>query len=369
MMKHTPLTFILLVLLFLPVTGQEIPDTIPPSEKISFAISNINFVKDDEYSNPVIEGYTLIGYFLHPRVVYRPSGKLAISLGAHLLSYSGTNKFSQIKPVFSTTLYLNSRSYLNLGSLFAVYKEGLFDPHFNSERLYTAYSDDGIQVRLCNDHVVNDTWVSWENFIFKGDTDREVFTAGESFRYSSAVMGERVAISIPLQILFKHYGGQISNYPQEVETYMNAAGGIIAGIGIGSKSEACTGIELLAFAGSALTKNAPSGINKGHGEWGKIFFTWRGVGINAGYWSSHDFYAPEGNFIFSSVSDHLDNVIIHSRKILTGSASLSLLPERYLKFYFAVDGYYDVDLKRLDSAFTLHLIFDRLFRLAALKPL
>ena len=353
---------------FSRLAGQEVPDTISPSGRLYFGFHNINFIKDDEYSNPVIEGYTLIGYLLQPEITYRPASIVTMKLGAHLLSYSGTNRFSQIKPVFSTTINFGKRSYVTLGSLSAGYREYLFDPNFNKERLYTSYSDEGIQLRLRNNILLSDTWVNWENFIFKGDSDREVFTAGESLRYSSPLLLERLRIHVPVQIMFKHFGGQISNYPEEVETYMNAATGIILELDRGGLKPGVAGIELLAFTGRSLTKNAPSGINKGYGLWGKVFCSYKGAELMAGYWKSHDFYAPEGNFIFSSVSDHLENVIVHNRNIITGSASISLLPESFLKIYFAADGYYDINLKRLDSAVTLHLRFDRLFRITTLKP-
>jgi hypothetical protein len=367
-MKHAAIFIFTIFTTLLRTASQEVSDTISPSARLYFGFHNINFIKNDEYSNPVIEGYTLIGYFLQPEITYCPASLVTLKVGAHLLSYSGTNRFSQVKPVFSTTINFGKRSYVTLGSLSASYREYLFDPCFNRERLYTSYSDDGIQLRLSNKNFLSDAWVNWENFIFKGDSDREVFTAGESFRYSSPDPGEGLRIHVPFQILFKHFGGQISNYPEEVETYLNAAGGITLELDRGCLKPGSAGIELLAFTGRSLTKNAPSGINKGYGLWGKVFCSYKGAELMAGYWKSHDFYAPEGNFIFSSVSDHLENVIVHNRNIITGSASILLLPESFLKIYFAADGYYDINLKRLDNAVTLHLRFDRLFRLTTLMP-
>jgi hypothetical protein len=367
-MRHASI-FILIICIAAPVIkGQDVSDTISPSEKLYFGFHNINFLKNDEYSNPVIEGYTLIGYFLQPEFIYRPASAVTLKLGAHLLSYSGTNRFSQVKPVFSTSFNFSKRSYITLGSLSASYREGLFDPNFNKERLYTSFSDEGIQVRLLNNNLLSDTWVNWENFIFKGDSDREIFTAGESFKYSSRLIGQRLRIYIPLQILFKHFGGQISNYAGEVETYMNAAGGITLELQRPDQKPGNAGIRFLGFMGRCLTKNAPSGINKGYGLWSSLFYSFKGAEIRVGYWKSHDFYSPEGNFIFSSVSDHLENVIIHNRDIITGSAGITIFREGFLKIRFAVDGYYDIDLKRLDNAVTLHLKFDRLFSIATLKP-
>ena len=366
-MKYPASIILILFLTLIPVSGQEKSDTSSSVEKLYFNFRNVNFIRNNEYSNPVIEGYTLIGYFLHPELIYRPSAEVTLRLGMHLLSYSGTDKFSVIKPLFSTTFNFSENSSLTIGSLSASYKNELFDPHYNRERLYTNYSEDGLQFRIFNEHLLSDTWLSWENYIFKGDSEREIFTAGESFKYSSPLIADFFRLEVPVQLQFKHYGGQISNYPEHTETYLNVAGGVRVSFDLGEQRYGKTGIEYLIFRGNALTRNAPSGINYGRGEWHKIFYTYKIVDINAGYWTSHDFYAPNGNFIFSSVSDHLENITVHDRKIITGSVNITFLPESFLELYFAFDGYYDMVLKRLDNALTLHLRFDKLFRLASLK--
>ena len=213
----------------------------------------------------------------------------------------------------------------------------------------------------------SDAWISWENFIFKGDYEREIFTAGESFRYSSPAIAGLLSIEIPVQVLAKHYGGQISNYPEQVETYLNVATGIRTGIDIAEQRFGRAGVEYLYFNGRSLTKNAPSGITSGYAGWYRFFYTFRKAGIEAGYWSSHNFFAPNGNYIFGSVSDHIDNLVIADRKLITGSINITLLPEKFLEIYFGFDGYYDTDLKRFDNAMTLHIRFDQLIKIAGIK--
>jgi hypothetical protein len=364
-MKKAGLIFLFLGTLIIPSEGQK--NAVPVPGDLYLGFTNINFIKDDEYSNPVIEGYTLIGYFLQPQLVYAPTTKVTLRAGANLLSYSGTNKFTRVKPVFSTTYNFAKYGSVTLGSLAGSDSHRMFDPHFNKERLYTDWSEDGIQVGLGSEHFFSDTWVSWENFIFRGDNHREIFTSGESFSYSSGTIAGLFRLEIPIQLQFKHYGGQISNYPQQVETYFNTAAGIKLVTASTGNDISHLGLECLLFNGKNLTRNAPSGINSGHGEWYKIFFNWKFAGVEAGYWNSHDFYAPNGDFIFGSVSDHLTNVVIPDRRILTCSANLNFLPESFLEFYFGFDGYYDTDLRIFDYALTLHLRFDKLFRIMAIK--
>jgi hypothetical protein len=88
----------------------------------------------------------------------------------------------------------------------------MFDPHFDSEKMYTAFQEEGLQLVHRSGSVFSDTWINWEEFIFPGDNRREEFTFGESFRYFTGGKEVLLRFEFPLQLLAKHRGGQISNY-------------------------------------------------------------------------------------------------------------------------------------------------------------
>ena len=67
---------------------------------------NISFIRNNEYSNPVTEGYTLIGWFIQPELVYRPAQKVELRLGAHfthveVIELTGTIDVPTPDPVIS----------------------------------------------------------------------------------------------------------------------------------------------------------------------------------------------------------------------------------------------------------------------------
>jgi hypothetical protein len=361
---------IILITVFIPVWesyGQSAPETGSEPGELSLRVKSINFIKNNEYYNPVIEGYTMPGFFFQPELVYAPTGKVTLHAGTHLLKYWGTEKFSQVRPVFSTSLDLSKNTSLILGTLSGSDKHRLFDPHFNSERLYSAYVEDGVQLTSKNDNLFNDTWLSWENFIFKGDSTREIFTFGESFRYTSSPVAGFLQFEVPLQFQLKHFGGQISNYPEQVETYFNLATGVRINIDLADKRYGQAGIEYLQFINKVFAGESPTGISNGYSSWIKLHYTYKAFYIGAAYWKAHDFYAPNGNPIYGSVSDYQPGEVIPERRIISNFFYLTLLPESYLELFLGLDTYYDVDLKRLDNSITLHLNFDKLFRLATLK--
>jgi hypothetical protein len=347
--------------------GQESGQTGTLPGELSLSIKSISFIKDNEYSLPVIEGYTLLGFFFQPELVYSPSPKVTLRAGTHLLNYSGTGKFAEVRPVFSTAFNISKKSILTIGSLSGSDKHRLFDPHFNTERLYNAYSEEGVQLTNLSNHFSYDTWISWENFIFKGDSTREIFTFGESFRYTSSKIADFIDIEVPVQIQFKHFGGQISNYHEQVETLFNMATGMRVNFDLAEKKYGVAGIEYIQFINNQLNGESPTGISHGKAAWWRLHYTYKTLYIGAAYWKSHNFYAPNGNTIYSSVSDYKPNFVVPERKIISNFFYFKLLPESYLELFLGLDTYYDLDLKRLDSAFTLHLSFARLISLATLK--
>ena len=160
MMRYPALTIITFLITLCNVFGQAKEDSVNQSGNLSLRIKSIAFIKDNEFSSPVIEGYTLPGFFFHPELVYTPSAKFNISAGIHLLKYAGKEKFSQIKPVLSASLKLSEKTTLTIGTLSGSERHRMFDPHFGSERLYSEYSEDGFQLTSLNDHFFNDTWLS-----------------------------------------------------------------------------------------------------------------------------------------------------------------------------------------------------------------
>lgn len=349
------------------IAGQISDSSFTGSGELYLRLKNINFIKNNEYFNPITEGYTLIGYFFRPEIIYFPSEKINIRLGGHILKYAGTKNFSQIKPVFSASWIFLKNTTLTIGSLDGCDKHRMFDPHFNSERLYSSYSEDGLQLNTVNDHLFNNAWISWENFIFKGDTTREIFTAGESFKYTSPAISDFINFEIPVQVQFKHFGGQISNYPQHMETHFNLASGARVNFDIAEKRYGQVGLEYTIFVSDELTGHNPALIGRGYSDWYRFHYTYKSVYFGAAYWKSHNFFAPNGNAVYSSVSDYQENVIIANRKIITNYLSLTLHQQNYFEMLLSLETFYDINLKRLDNAVTLHLKLDKLIKLATLK--
>lgn len=369
------------------ISGQVSEENVTNDGELSLRVKSLTFFKDNEYFNNIgaskfnlisslpafadkaqwVEGYTLVGFFFQPELVYSPSKKVTLSAGVHLLKYTGLDKFSKAKPVLSAKVKLLDHTYITIGTLSGSDRHRLFDPLFDSERLYSHYSEDGFQITTSTEHIFSDNWLSWENFIVKGDSIREVFTTGESFKYTSSQLAGFLQFEIPVQLQFKHFGGQISNFPEHVETYFNIATGLRVNADLANKRYGRAGIEFVQFFNGEFPSVPVSGITHGSASWYRLHYDYKSIYFGLYYWQSHNYFSPNGNQIYGSVLDHLSTFVIPDRKIITNAVFLKLLPESYIDLLAGVETYYDVCLRRMDFSITLHLNFDKLIRLATVR--
>jgi hypothetical protein len=369
------------------LSGQTIQEDNTGQGELYLRIKNINFFKNDEYFNNIsesdfelgssipgyvdksqwIEGYTLPGFFFQPELVYKPSSSLTLRGGIHLLWYYGSENFTLIRPVISTSLKISKNTVFTLGALSGSDTHKMFDPHFYSERLYTNYLENGLQFTHKDDHFFTDTWISWENYIIKTDGKREIFTFGESFTYTSPAIAEFMHVEIPMQVEFKHFGGQITDFPEHVETFFNSAAGARINFDIAGKKYGEAGIEYLYFINSVLPQRELYTITNGNGSWLRFHYTYKALYVGAAIWDAHNFYAPNGNPIYASIIDFASDYVIPDRKVVTNSIYLNLLPQSNLELRIGLETYYNTCIKKMDYAYTFHLNFDKLFRLAEIK--
>jgi len=338
-------------------TGEDLQDP----AVLNIRIKNINFLRDNEYSNPLTEGYTLIGFLIQPSLVYIPSDRLKISLGAQVLSYAGTYKIKSPALVFSTGFRVFPHTTLTLGSLDGCDRHRLDDQISYSERTYTAHTESGVRIATEKDHVFNDTWVNWENFISRGDTTREVFVAGESFNYSTWLLNNKIHLDIPVQGTFKHLGGQISDYPEHVETFFDGSAGIKLGYKPGTDKKGTISIEFKQFRYQYITLHGTFELRQGNASRLRLIFEQGHLMITSGLWKSRNFYSPEGNPVFSSWSQRDPVLFIHDRSIWMSSAGIVLHQGDYFEFFAGGETFYDLNRGHLDSELSLHLRFDRMF--------
>ena len=64
--------------------------------KLMVEINNLNFFKNNEYKSKYIDGYTLTGMWIRPKLLYYPDKKFRLELGGQVLAYNGREDLSLI---------------------------------------------------------------------------------------------------------------------------------------------------------------------------------------------------------------------------------------------------------------------------------
>ncbi len=152
-----------------------------------------------------------------------------------------------------------------------------------------------------------------------------------------------------------------------METYLNISAGLGINFDINGGRSGEAGIEYLQFINREFPGKPISGITKGYASWYRMHYKYKNLFIGAAYWKAHDFFAPNGNSIYGSVISNSSDYVVHEREVITGTLYFNPFPESDLGLFLGVETYYDVPIKNLDYAITLHLRFDKLIRLAILK--
>jgi hypothetical protein len=228
--------FLLLALLLFPnnMEAQYYPSSFYRNIQIDSAkdnslelrIENSNFLKNNEYFNDIVEGYTLIGYFFNPKLVYYPTKNTRLEAGAHFLKYSGVDQFSKVLPTFSFHYQPSKSVEIILGTLNGTTNHQLVEPIFKYEYFFTDNVENGLQFLFGSKHIKSDIWINWQQFIFKDEDKQEIFTLGLSNRFFINKQNSLHSFSIPLQILYVHHGGEINEPPKPVTTRNNATLGL-----------------------------------------------------------------------------------------------------------------------------------------------
>lgn len=297
-------------------------EQIAPDRKgeLRIELDNISFFRDNEFSTTVMDGYTLPGLWVQPKVVYYPLNNIKLEAGVHLLRYWGADKYPNmayrdiaywkgshqngvhILPFFRAQVALSDHVDIVLGNLYGGANHNLIDPLYCPELNMTADPEAGLQLLYHSRPFDLDAWVNWESFIFRGDTHQEAFIVGLSSQVKFNKEEERFHFYLPVQGVIQHRGGEIDTITaNSVQTLMNGA------IGIGSVwnidhpifRKACLEVDVLGYYQQA-GKLWP--YDKGTGLYVHTFVDIREFRIKGGYFRCHNFISMLGYPFFGCVS-------------------------------------------------------------------
>lgn len=334
---------------------------------ISFRIENSNFLKNNEYFNDIIQGYTLIGWFVNPKIVYYPSKSAKIEAGVHFLKYSGIDSFTRVLPTLSFQYKINESIDVILGTLYGSTNHNMIEPLFRYEYFFTDNIENGLQFLFNTKRYQGDVWINWQEFIFKGDDKQEIFTMGISNRFFINNKESQHQFSIPLQILFVHQGGQINETSKKLITHNNDAVGLSYTCNFKGGFFNKVGAEQYYLIYKDMSSDYQFPYIIGYGLYSMIFAQANDFHARASWWYGDHYISLRGHPIFQSKSTYYTNHYEKQRALVTGRLMYEKEAIKGLNIGAGLEMYFDLYNYYTDYWYMFYINFNRDFFIKKLK--
>lgn len=300
-------------------------------QSITLKVGGLAFFKDNEFDGNVVKGYSLPGFRLQPRIVYRPIREITLELGAHATVYEGSNKYpsyvfhdiarwkgdqyqrgAHALPFFRATAHLErpgkGLTTLVVGDIYGGATHRLPLPLYNPELLLTDDPEAGVQIIADRKRWHSDVWVNWQSYIFEESTHQEAFTVGWAqqatvFSRKGGASQATHSLRVPVNLLIQHRGGEQDATDMGVQTIANASAGLRWDWSVPRRR----GITAAHAGASALFALQQSGslwpFDFGAGLWADASVTLnRDLVLAAGIFHASDFCSLYGSPYFGTLS-------------------------------------------------------------------
>lgn len=313
------------------------------TDDLFFRVENLNFIKNNEYKGEFAKGETFIGYVTTPKLVYYPSSDFRIEAGVRLQKYSGLSDFSESEPVFSIHYQTNDHLSFNLGSLNQEDNHHLHEALFEPERYFTDKVENGLQILYNSTFLKADTWINWEKFIFQNDPFNEVFSFGFVADLLLSNPKSDYSLSVPMQVLFTHRGGEIDTSNKSKQTIRNLSAGISFNKTIHNSRFKNYQLEALSFQFKDNSSTKEFIFGEGNAFHFRLGARTQHSDIKLGYWIGNKFNSARGSALFQSMSV-IDNTYIKARReMFTGKYRIQKSITRGILLGGQIDAYLDMN--------------------------
>lgn len=291
---------------------------------LGLELEALAFFKDNEFDGSVQYGYSLPGVRLQPRLTYTPIDEIKLELGLHATIYSGANKYpcyafhdiatwkgdqyqsgAHLLPFFRATARFRHIT-LAVGNIYGGATHGFIEPMYNPELVLTDDPEMGFQMIVDTKRWHSDLWLNWQSYIFRESTHQEAFTVGWTQTVNVWKRERRNivhSLSIPIQLVVQHRGGEQITSNRGVQTVANGAlGGAYEYTAPANR--VVTGIQAEAMAMYCLQQSGNLWpFKNGPALWVKASVDFiRDLRVTAAFFAAKDFCSLYGSQYFGTIS-------------------------------------------------------------------
>lgn len=335
-------------------------DSLSDSASYGLSFYSSAFFDNKEFTGDIKKGYTLPGFFIQPRIVYKPTPKSSISGGFHTLYYAGTDSTERFVPVLTLQCALTSNIDFLVGTIDSRQSHFLPEPLFKPERFFVSQPETGVQFLANCKNFKGDLWINWERFIKEKSPFQEVFTIGFSGVYSVKPLEEINGFYFPIHALAVHNGGQIDSSNLPVTSIANLGGGVGYCYKFGEKNLSL-GVEAQYFISKDISPEPHLLYRSGSAFFPKFFVKSPSISLEVGYWGATKFINPRGEELFGSVSKVDSSLNQKNRSLVVSKFVYQKQIVKGFVAQFRFDLYYDCKASISDYSYTFSIVFDEQF--------
>jgi hypothetical protein len=335
------------------------------AQKLYLQVHNLNFVKNNEYFNDIVPGYTLFGYQLKPRLVYFPAKNVRVDVGMYALQDFGNDYYSTIAPVFSVKFKKDSTS-LTLGTLQGNVAHRLIEPLYDFDRVMSNRLENGLQLIHHKPSWYLDLWVDWQTALRAG-VQEEIF--GGLHTYIAPVRGKVVQVKIPVQFTILHQGGQEAFIAKPILNTINLATGLQVHVNFG-KEAFIRALKLdnyvLGSQAAEVTIGQPD-FDNGRAFYGNLTLSTRWGDLMGSLWLGDRFNSAQGGGLYRSTGVINKTYTEQHRDILLVRYLRNVRISPDVTFSFRVEPSYDFNHQKVEVAAGVYVHYTPRFFLLKVK--
>ncbi|MEO8412542.1 MAG: hypothetical protein ABI472_02740 [Ginsengibacter sp.] len=284
------------------------------SQQLSFNLYNLNYINNTEWFGNIPLSGTLFGYELIPEIEYQISPKLIIKGGLYLQKEFGRPHYTTVDPTF-TVKYKAKHSSFILGTLEGNNNHGYIEPIYDYKLIINERLENGFQFFVNTRPYSHDFFINWRKAIHPGDNFKEEFDIGYVSKIN-IINHDKFTLSLPVQMLYSHKGGQVDSLHTPLQSLVNFASGPSATFTLNHKL-----LKRVVFDNYYVNYKDISGeklqaFNEGNGFLSHLLFDFKNVGIDLRYWNGQGFIGPRGMALFQSVSEKYPGLVEKHRELL-----------------------------------------------------
>jgi hypothetical protein len=326
-------------------------------------IQNLNFMKNNEYSGPLADGFTLFGYQFNPQLGYAITKNLSVEGGIFLMKDFGNKNFTSIDPTFSVRYYKNDFKMV-FGNIDGSINHQLIEPIQNFERVLSNRLESGAQFTLNKKYFDFDVWIDWQNMQYRFDNKQEKIWGGLSCNVLK-LKNDKLEFSIPFQATILHLGGQIDTLRKGATKNWNYAVGFILKQNLNATFIKSIFIDTRYvsringyFDSTFAVKSYGDGLMANLGA--KLASN---TDILLSYWNAQNYYNEYGGFLYSSRSSAIAYPWYSEklRELIIARITKKIMLAKNVSLTIRVEPYYDLRNKFLEYSYGFYISVDERF--------